>query len=129
MTDQTDQTLKIWRTVPFSYETGQDCLMSLADHVLRVTGVDHGAMWRGSYHSEQEAFAHVMKWGGPLNMVDASCLPRTDAPGRGDIVIANVGGKPIGGLHTGHSIAFRLPHGVGDINSKLVKIIAAWRVS
>lgn len=128
MIDRTAETLSLWRSVPFSYALGQDCLMSLADHVQRVTGQDYGAVWRGRYLTESEAWEHVKQWGGPVAMVDASRLPATDKPTRDDILIARVEGKLLGGLHTGDSIAFRLPRGVAEIRAKLIQIEKAWKV-
>lgn len=128
MTDHTSQTLKHWRSVPFSYENGEDCLMSLADHVFRVTGVDYGKPWRGKYRTEREALAQIDKWNGAENIIDTSNLKRTDQPQRGDIILAEISEKQIGGIFTGDTVAFRLQRGVAEINHKLIKIIAAWRV-
>jgi len=128
MIDHTEETLKHWRSVPFSYENGEDCLMSLADHVKRVTGKDYGCVWRGTYCDEAEALMHVAAWGGPETMIDHSGLARTDEPRRGDIVVIDIQGKSIGGLYTGDSVALRAPRGVGEINAKFVQIKAAWRV-
>ena len=126
--DKTDETLKHWRQVPFSYENEEDCLMSLADHVQRVTGFDFGKEWRGKYRNEQQAFELIDKYGGSFKMINASGLEQTDKPERGDIVLVDVKGRDIGGLFTGDSVAMRLPHGVGEINAKFIKINHAWRV-
>lgn len=126
--DATAQTLAVWRSSRFDYATGNDCLMSLADHVLRVTGRDYGRIWRDTYMTEAEAFAQVKAWGGAQAMIDLSGLERTTEPRRGDIVLVRVKDAEIGGIFTGDSVAMRLPRGVGEVNSKLVKIIAAWRV-
>lgn len=128
MTDQTDITLKHWRTVPFSYEHGEDCLMSIANHIQQSTGIDAGEPWRGKYRTETDALMHVAAWGGPVNMIDQCGLARTDEPRRGDVVVIDVHGMQIGAVHTGDSVAFRLARGVGELNAKLVRIIAAWRV-
>lgn len=128
MIDHVSATLKHWRQVPFSYATEQDCLMSLADYVKRVTGHDFGAVWRGRYGTEAEAFEFVREYGGAVSMIDSSGLTRVDTPQRGDIVTIDMRGDTIGGLFTGGSVALRLPRGVAEINSKLVQISAAWRV-
>lgn len=125
--DQTDITLKHWRSVPFSWSTGEDCLMSIADHVLRCTGRDFGASWRDTYCTELGAYSHIADAGGEMAMIDASGLPAIDMPERGDIMLLGRE-KPIAALCTGNGAAMRLIRGVIEIDLRFVAIIKAWKV-
>ncbi len=51
------------RHTPFAWGTN-DCLMFAADLVLRLTGQDLAAAWRGTYDTEEQANALLAEHGG-----------------------------------------------------------------
>lgn len=78
-----------------------DCLLFLADWVLRAHGVDPGAPWRGTYGSLPEAQALYTQAGGKASLIDAGLTgagltwSHTSHPAPGDLGLVNT---PTGGL-------------------------------
>lgn len=126
MTDYVDETLRIWRTSDFE-RGSRDCLLSIADYVLSVDGVDHGVKYRGQYSDAQEADSLIARDGGAVAMIDASGLSRVQVAQRGDIVLVRVGREEIAGICTGDGVAFRRQRGVSELAIKMLKIVAIWR--
>ena len=128
MTDAVDQTLHVWRTTEFVW--GQsDCILSGADHVMRVTGIDPAHHWRGQYDTEEAACAALSAVGGIIAAIDSvGALTRSEVPQRGDIVAVRIGEQHVTGLHTGEGVAFRLERGVKEIDAGILNIEASWRI-
>lgn len=123
--DAVEETLKIWRSTDFE-RGSRDCLLSIADYVLLRDGVDHGAKYRGTYDDATGANDWIAREGGAVAMIDASGLPRTVKPVRGNIVLVRVGDDSIPGICTGDAVAFRLSRGVAEITLKFLKLECAW---
>lgn len=128
MIDPVEETLKLWRTTPFKWGT-DDCLISLADYVFLITGIDYGKKYRGKYSTEKEAKKLIKLAGNEVFLINEliDFLPVV-IPERGDIVICSVGKHRIGGICTGQSIAMRSVKSVVEININFCKIIRAWSV-
>ncbi|QWY83144.1 hypothetical protein [Rhizobium phage RHph_X2_24] len=126
MKDIVDETLEHWRRVPFQWGES-DCLLSIADYVLRCTGQDYGAPFRDTYCTELGALSHIKDAGGSAALIDASGLTVTDAPERGDILLCGQD-YPIAALCTGRGVAMRLQRGVIEVDKRFVNIIKAWKV-
>lgn len=134
MTDAVELTLKEWRSTLFEWGVS-DCLMSVANYMRAWAGVDPGADFRGVYNDEAGAQAILDGYGGAVALLDRSCLPhaplRADGqpePVRGDAVIFDAGGTPIGGICTGKGIACRRERGVAEVERRLITVIQAWKV-
>lgn len=55
MSEQLAHTLALWRRSPGVVYGSLDCMLAVSDHVLRVTGIDPAAPWRGAYSSAEDA--------------------------------------------------------------------------
>lgn len=110
-----------------------DCMLALADWVRECSGVDVGALWRGTYSDEASWHALVRAAGGlpPLievveamgvvRQVRANLLP-------GDIAVINLPKLgQTGALWTGGRWAVKVERGLWAVNKWLP--LAAWRVS
>lgn len=128
MIDVVDLTVSKWRITPFKWGE-EDCLLSIANYVLECTGTDYGASFRDTYATEFGALAHIRDAGGEVALIDASGLPQTDAPARGDILLIDVSGTTVAALCTGRGVAMRLKRGVLEIDMRFVKILKAWKVT
>lgn len=136
MTDHVDETLRLWRSAPFTWGgtvphvPGRgDCLLSIGDYIAARGGVDVSECFRGTYSTEAGAIAHLEAHGGPVGLVDLTGLPHTDAPARGDVVVIDTGeGVHIGALCTGPGIAARLERGVIEISLRFAVIVQGWKV-
>lgn len=135
--DHIDETLRLWRREPFTWGgciphvPGKgDCLLSVGDYIAARGGRDVTGLFRGAYRDEASALALVELYGGPQALIDLTCLPRTDDPVRGDVVVFDAGGKGdgIGALCTGPGVAARTERGVIEVNRHLIKILHAWKV-
>lgn len=126
--DHVDATLKRWRSTPFSWSDGNDCLLRIADYVCSRTGDDWGAIFRGTYANEAGAMAHVGRYGGAKYLIDRSGLSHVSRPARGDILLMRIGDGEVAALCTGDGAAAGMPRGVVEIDLRFVKIICAWKV-
>lgn len=135
--DHVDRTLQLWRSRPFTWggcvphEPGRgDCLLSVGEYIAEMGCRDVTGLFRGAYSDEASALALVSLYGGPQALIDLTGLPRTDEPGRGDVVVFDPTGQGdgIGALCTGPGIASRLERGVIEVDRRLVKILHAWKV-
>lgn len=52
-----------------------DCMLFVADWALKLTGVDPGAPWRGTYASAAEAAAILARFGGPGPLLHHALTP------------------------------------------------------
>jgi hypothetical protein len=94
--------VEVRRRMPFAWGSN-DCALFAADYVLRITGVDLAATWRG-YDSAEGAAAHIAKVGGMPAFV-ASLTPREpNLAQRGDIVLADIEGRETFGLAVGSGL-------------------------
>lgn len=126
--DFVDKTTKLWRSTAFEWGKS-DCMLSIAEHVQSVTGHDPSNGWRGTYDTEAGARARVKEAGGECVMLDWSRYRRVSGvPLRGDIVLARFTNGRYAGLCTGDSVAFRMPKGVAEIQTRLLRVIQVWRV-
>lgn len=57
------ESIETHRRRPFSWETGADCAMFVADGVLAMTGVDLARGYRGSYYSASSALLKLQREG------------------------------------------------------------------
>jgi hypothetical protein len=124
--DHVDRTLKVWRSTPFKWGV-RDCLLSVADYLIDVVGVDHGAIFRGTYDSEEGARAHLAAYGGAKLMLDRTGLQHVSRPVRGDVVLMAFE-EPIAAICTGPGAAARMPQGVAEIDLRFIKLACAWKV-
>jgi len=75
--DRVDQTLRLWRTVPFRWggsvphvPGSGDCLLSVGEYMTGVDGLDVAGGFRGTYSDEAGAVAHVEASGGAMALID-----------------------------------------------------------
>lgn len=92
-----------------------DCDLSVADHVLRVTGIDPAAAWRGVYRSSAEAEAFIAEAGGNLELVrqgmeGAGFRPVDPVPGA--VIVAAMDSGQVAGLATPRGGMFKALRGV-----------------
>ncbi|OWU83803.1 hypothetical protein ATO6_15330 [Oceanicola sp. 22II-s10i] len=119
-------TRRLWRTHPFSYD-GADCILSVCDHLLRMTGVDAAAPWRGTYSDEEGAREIWHAAGGKLALFRdgmARAGFRLAEPAPSWPVVADLFGHEMPGLWTGARVMLRLD-GRGVFEAPL-PILAAW---
>lgn len=113
----------------------RNCLLLLADWIVRKRGVDPGAAWRGLCADGDEAFGVTSKAGGVVALVEQAVEPlgikRAAIPQRGDIAVVE---DPIAGRmgaivmgSAGQTFALLMPGGllIGRFGMALVQ---AWRV-
>lgn len=126
MTDIVDETLRNWGRG--SHIWGKtDCMLSVADFILEVTGIDYGVRFRGRYDDEAGARAAMAAYGGPVALLDYTGLATLAGPRRGAVcVVETNGGDRIGALCTGDAIAVRLERGVVEVSVKLINVIKYW---
>ena len=127
MTDLTDKTFDHWRKTKFQYGV-EDCLLSIADHAVRFGHRDAGVMFRGNYDTKEQAEKIVKDFGGFEKMIALIGLSETDEPKRGDIVLVRTAFGFVGGVHSGHGVSVRMPHGVIDFICRMVRIEKAWSI-
>lgn len=123
-----ERTKRLWRSTPFAWGTA-DCIVSVCDHVLRVTGIDPAAPWRGSYDDEAGAGAIHEAHGGVLALFDhgmslVGFQRGARAPGRP--VVVEFMGKEMAGIDTGRRVMMRLD-GRGVIEWP-ARVLGAWEI-
>lgn len=123
-----------WLAKPFVW--GEcDCMLVLADWVLRVTGKDPAIDMRYTYDSKFSCQRETGYFTDPVGTV-ARCfeqnagLKRTDHPVKGDVGVVEVpvDGKieAAGGIFTGKSWAVKAPQGATTLQP--IRVLAAWSV-
>ncbi len=127
MTDAVELTLKKWRQTSFSYDNGNDCLLSLADYLIERGYPDFGKKFRDKFHDEKSALDVLKQSGGPISIIDQTCLKPTKEPKRGDISVVEISGNFLAGLFLNDQIAFR-NFGLVTLNVKFLKIKKSWEV-
>lgn len=113
---------------PFAWGTA-DCCLWCADWVLKVTGVDHGAAFRGRYASDDEAYARLREAGfSDVDELARSILPPVAVPlaQRGDVVCGVFAGRKTLGICAGSHSAFLRQDGIEWVPT--LNCIAAWSV-
>lgn len=122
--------LRDWRGSRFAW--GQsDCLMSVLSYAAAFCGSDPGAPWRGRYRDEAGAAAILEQLGGVVpglgGALAGAGFLRVEPARRGDIVVALLAGRQIGGLSLGDRLAFRIDGcGVLELAAGRVRVVAAW---
>lgn len=127
MMDAVEQTLKIWRSLPFEWGN-QDCMLSVGDYIARRGGLDVSSGFRGTYWTELAAKSHMDAYGGAAGLIDLTGIQRIEgSPQRGDVVVVALEGDAIGGICTGDMVALRLLRGVGEVSLRFVQLQGVWR--
>ena len=103
-------------------------MLSIADYVQSLKGVDIAEGFRNAYNTEEQAFLRLSAAGGPVTLMERSGMPRGTGAlvGRGDVVLIEIGGQHIGALCTGQGIAARLERGVIELDLRFVHIVEVW---
>ena len=132
------QELHRWAAKPFIWgET--DCMLCLAEWVLRVTGRDPAAAVRGVYDSRGSCQRETGFLRNPIMAVEACLdtiggLPRVDTPQPGDmavLMLLDSEGRisPCGALWLGSAWGCKGPDGVTTLSPHAVsKVLAIWGV-
>lgn len=113
--------------LPFAWGS-QDCVMTAADCVLAVTGVDPAAAERGTY-STAKAAARVLKARGGLEAIAAAALGEEIAPlmaRPGDIGLLSNSGQPCLAVCSGSTWLAPGPNGIAAFD--ISTAVKAWRV-
>jgi len=103
-----------------------DCIMAVCNHVLRQTGIDPAAPWRGSYNDEAGALALMLPFGGVLGIMRHGMAKAGFAegpPGIGSPVVVDIGGHHVAGLNLGRFVVMAGRR--GPVRARPA-IIAAW---
>jgi hypothetical protein len=133
------QELHRWAGLPFVWgET--DCMLVLADWILRVRGVDPAAHVRGMYHDAGTCQRETGFLRDPVVAVDGCLatiggLPKVSDPAEGDIAVLTLSVGPggrvttCGGLWLGQAWACKGPTGATTIAPReVLEVMAVWRV-
>lgn len=119
------------KDTPFAWGNN-DCMMFSADMVLAVTGVDHAAVYRGTYATREEAQTIIEGLTGAKDNVGIidnlfKRVPVLRAH-RGDLVAAVISDRgPSIGICAGGGCWFVGPDGL--VQYPLQNCITAWRVN
>ena len=101
--------------------------MATCDHVLRVTGIDPAAPWRGAYSDQEGAAAIYADFGGVLGLFSHGMAQAGFIMGDnmlGAAVVARIGPHEVAGINMGPMTAFVAPfRGMTECR---VPIMAAW---
>ncbi len=105
-------------------------MLSIANFIHDVTGIDYGVRFRGRYDDEAGARAAMAAYGGPVALLDLTGLPVLSEPRRGAVCVVDTGYDRVGALCTGSGIALRLERGVVEIEARprLVTVVKYWEV-
>lgn len=107
-----------------------DCILTAADWVCEVEGLDPAAKWRGQYDTEDEAEALLTLGGGLVAFVGAALnRQQVPAPHQGDVgVVATRGGCgriEVTAICTGSRWAAKTP---GGLWVGAAEPVAIWRI-
>lgn len=124
--DLIEETRDLWRRTPFNWD-GQCCIMSVCDYVLKASGRDPAAPWRGSYSTQAGAERIWQAHGSVLALFRAG-MARAGFPeagrARGRPVIADVVGRQIAGIDLGKTVMMRVEgRGLVDLP---VPVLGGW---
>ena len=126
------------RRKPWSWASGQDCTLWVADWVMACSGRDPAAAYRGRYASADEAHELIKREGGFMPIIgyemDRLGFARTAAPRDGDVGIVSapvamaermpvVG--TIAGIHQGGRWWCR---GLRGLHHCDLPLVTAWRI-
>lgn len=121
-----DDTRAKWQRTRFVWgET--DCIMSMCNHVMDVTGRDPAAPWRGAYSDEAGARAIYEAHGGPLGLVRHGMALAGFVEGEavdGSPVVAGFQGHEIAGIMCRGRVCFMM-EGRGMLETR-AQILGAW---
>lgn len=132
------QELHAWMAKPFIWgET--DCMICLADWVLRVTGKDPAASIRGVYDSRGSCQRETGFLRHPVDAVETCLdtiggLPRVSLPSPGDVAVLMLrdgegGHAPCGGIWLGTAWGCKGPSGTTTIKpAGVLEVLAIWGV-
>ena len=98
-------------------------MLSVADHVRRVTGKDPAAQWRGTYHDEAGARALYVTHGDLVAFCGAALAGiglRLSERAPGAVVVAEMMGHQVAGIDLGRRVMFRTERGVIDWPAKVL---------
>lgn len=123
-----ENTLKLWRTTPFKWGT-DDCLISLADYLIRLGFDDFGIPFRNKYNDEQSALLLIQEHGGETAIINSTGFEQTNDPENGDLVQFTVFDKSCAGLFNGGMGCFRSENCVLDIDVNLMRYARFWKVA
>lgn len=109
-----------------------DCVLVVADWVLRWTGRDPADGLRLTYRSYEGAERRTRFFTNPMGIMSERLdfLPRTERPRAGDVVLCQpVGGRAFAALCTG-SLVVALSETEGVLHMRLrdVRLLAGWEV-
>ncbi|TPW31174.1 DUF6950 family protein [Pararhizobium mangrovi] len=121
-------TLADWHANPFGWADA-NCDFSVADYVVRLTGRDPAAEWRGRCSGESEAHRLKDEAGGNAALIRQGMLSAgacvVDTPALGDVVACRLRGLELPGIYLEPYAAFRSPAGV--LRSRMHELIEAYR--
>jgi len=106
-----------------------DCCLWCADWILKITGADLGTAFRGTYASDEDAYARLRAAGfADVDDLAGSVLPPVAVAlaRRGDIVCGMFAGRKTLGICSGAQSAFLRLDGLEWIPT--MDCVAAWRV-
>lgn len=117
------ETREIWQRTVFVWGVS-DCILSVCDHVRRMTGVDPAAPWRGTYDDEAGARAILQPFGGTLGIMrhGMAAFPEGE-PADGRPVVCDIAGREIAGVVFGGRIGFMAERGLIEMRAP---VLAAW---
>lgn len=121
-----DAVLAKARSRPFEWGA-QDCCLFAADDVEACTGVDHAALWRGSYSDAAGGLELLERLGG-LRALAGKVGPsiRPTLAGAGDIGLAELEGRESLVVHSGQVWLGAARSGLLIIPA--ASVASAWRV-
>jgi hypothetical protein len=128
--DIVDQTLRRWRTTPFTWGVN-DCMLSIGNYIARRGGLDVTDQFRGTYSTALGAMRHIERHGGIPGLINLTGIPHVSGPPlRGDVVamaVPDCEGGMIGAICTGSGIAARMVTGVAEVQTRFARIEGIWR--
>lgn len=127
-TEAVQAALRKWAREPFSWR--EDCMISVANYLLDVTGIDCATRFRGKY-TTRNGCARISGFLRDPVKPFADCvaeipLLETSAPERGDVGVVAYGDTVAGAICLGGKWAVRAENGV--VLATPTKILKAWAV-
>lgn len=114
---------------PFAWGAS-DCMLSVADYLIDVTGVDCAERFRGRYFTARGCMRvsgfHRDPVGPFAKCVAEIPLQETLEPMRGDVGVIDFAGTVVGAICTGYKWAARAD--VGVLIARPTRIVRAWAV-
>lgn len=108
-----------------------DCLLAVADWARELTGVDVGALYRGTYNSEEGWRAIVAANGGIVRLVDSTCddlgLVRIREPVAGDLGVVDLPEVGLmGAICSGSRWVMLTDRGLAALTTPAARVATAW---